>query len=127
VENNDYAKNVLLIAELRNNDKANDILVRVMNRENNSLASFFYKSGLNFHDRMVISVDKEIIQGYFGFYDGSAGRYSITFADSTGGAKLYEILRSVKMLFYYSMKNARNGQRRKIFVYRQYIQPLQYG
>jgi hypothetical protein len=41
VENNEYAENVMLIAEICDNDAANDIIVRVINKENESLTSFF--------------------------------------------------------------------------------------
>jgi formylglycine-generating enzyme required for sulfatase activity len=85
VENNDYAKNVLIIAEIHDNDKANDVVVRVKNTENHSLTSFFYKSGINFPDRMFMSADGENIEGRFGFYDSSTEKYSVTFLDNNTG------------------------------------------
>jgi len=84
VENNEYAKNAMLIAEIRDNDKTNDLIVRVKNTENNSLTSFFYERGMSFPDRMVLSADGEDVKGRFGFYDSSTEQYSITFSDDTG-------------------------------------------
>ena len=84
VENNEYTENVVLIAEIRDNDKANDIVVRVMNGENKSLTSFFYRSGESFPDRMIMDIDGENVEGRFTFYDSLTETYSVTFFDDTG-------------------------------------------
>jgi len=94
VENNDYAKNTLIIADIYDNNKANGVVVHIANKENNSLTSFFYSNGMNFPDRMFISADGEIVEGRFGFYDSATEKYSISFFDSTGES---ETLRDIPL------------------------------
>jgi len=94
VENNPYTENVVVIAELRDNNITNDIVVRVHNTENSSLTSFFYASGKSFPDRMVIRMEGGDITGRFGYYSSSAEQYSMTFFDNAGES---ETLRDVTL------------------------------
>ena len=95
VENSEYTKDVVLIAEIRDNDISNNRVVRVQNTENNSMASFFYDNGMSFPDSMIITTGEENIEGSFGFYDNSTEKYSITFFDNNTGES--ETLRDITL------------------------------
>jgi formylglycine-generating enzyme len=106
VENNEYTKDIMLIAEIRDNDVSNNaVRVRVLNTENNSLASFHYDRGMSFPDSMIINTGEEDIEGSFDFYDSSTETYSVTFFDNNTGESetIQDILLNKNMFSLYAV------------------------
>lgn len=84
VENNELAKDILVMAEIPNDDIDNSIVVRVINKQNNSLVSFFYFRGQYFPHKVVITADGENIIGQFSLYNPLSETYSVTFTYENG-------------------------------------------
>jgi len=90
VENNELTSNVLVLAEIANNNIDNTVVVKIINRENDSFTSFFYNSGFNFPHKMVISMDGEEVEGRFSFYDYFNESYSVQFENEEGDIEYYK-------------------------------------
>ena len=92
VENNELAQGVMVTSEIRDNNIYNDVVVRVINRQNNSLASFFYYSGQRFPYKVVLSMDGEDVNGKFSLYDHANETYSVEFSNDNGEREQIENL-----------------------------------
>jgi len=99
VENNELTKDVLVLAEIRDDDIDNDVVVRVINRQNNSLVSFFYYRGQYFPHKVVITSDGETIIGKFSLYNTLSEKYSVEFTNKDGGSENYNNLILNKKVF----------------------------
>jgi hypothetical protein len=84
VENNELTKDVLVMAEIQNDNIDNDIVVRVINKQNHSLVSFFYYRGQYFPHKAVITTNDENIIGRFSLYDPLSETYSVEFTYENG-------------------------------------------
>jgi len=89
VENNELTKDVMVLAELPNDNIDNDIVVRVINKQNNSLVSFFYFRGQYFPHKTVVTIDGENIIGNFSLYNPLSGTYSVEFTYKDGESENY--------------------------------------
>jgi hypothetical protein len=92
IENNDAAQGVLVVAEIYGNNLDNDMVVRVINRNNNSIVSVFYRSRMLFPHSIFITVEGENILGTFSNYNHGTQRYSVTFTDDYGEEEIFENL-----------------------------------
>jgi len=92
VENNELAQGVMVLSEIRDNNIYNDVVVRVINKQNDSLVSMFYHSGKNFPYRIAISADGEDITGVFSSYNPLTETYSVEFSNGDGESELFKDL-----------------------------------
>jgi len=99
VEKNELAKDVLVMAEIRNDNIDNDVVVRVINKQNNSLVSFFYYKDQYFPHKVVITIDGETIIGQFSLYSPLSETYSVEFNYKTGESENYNNLILNKNVF----------------------------
>jgi uncharacterized membrane protein len=99
VENNELAEEVLVLGEIRNNNIYNDIVVRVINKENDSLVSFFYHANERFPYKIAISAEDEEIAGNFSLYDELTETYSLEFFSEEGERELFDNLVLNKNVF----------------------------
>jgi len=89
VENNELTKDVLVLAEIQNDNIDNDVVVRVINKQNNSLVSFFYYRGQIFPHKTVITIDGDTITGQFSIYNAAFETYSVEFTNKDGESEKY--------------------------------------
>jgi hypothetical protein len=92
IENNDAAQGVLVVAEIYGNNLDNDMVVRVINRNNNSIVSVFYRSRMFFPHSIFMTVDGENISGTFSNYNPGTQTYSVTFTDDYDDKEIFENL-----------------------------------
>jgi len=90
VENNELTKDLFVLAEIQNDNIDNDVVVRVVNRENNSLVSFFYYRGQYFPHKTVITIDGEDIIGRFSPYNMHSETYSVEFTYEDGESDSFQ-------------------------------------
>ncbi|MDR2923245.1 MAG: hypothetical protein LBU85_07885 [Treponema sp.] len=90
VENNELATDVLVLAEIRDNNIDNDVVVRVINKQNNSLVSFFYHNGKDFPYKVAITIDGQDITGEFSMYDVIEEKYSVEFTYDNNKTEKYK-------------------------------------
>ena len=83
VENNEQAKDVLIISEITGNNIGNDVVVRVINGQNDSFASFFFHSGQKFPYKIAMTMDGEDVVGIFSMYNDFDQTYSVEFTYET--------------------------------------------
>jgi len=86
VENNELTKDILVVSEIRDNNIDNEIAVSVINRQNKSLTSFFYRNGQYFPYKVIINIDGEEITGNFSLYNMLKETYSVNFEYEDGGS-----------------------------------------
>jgi hypothetical protein len=92
VEDNEMAEGVLLLSEIPENDPANDNVVRVINKNNNSIVSFFYRSGEGFPYKMVITRDDDVVYGQFSEYNDVSETFSVAFQYEDELAEVNDLL-----------------------------------
>ncbi|MDR2965800.1 MAG: hypothetical protein LBU88_08500 [Treponema sp.] len=120
VENNDLAKDVMVIAEILDDHIDNNVVVRVINGQNNSLVSFFYHSGQYFPYKMVITINGEDIEAGFSMYNWLKQTYSVEFFDDAGESETYNNLVLNKNIFYFheysdTLTETQNERLQKIY------------
>ena len=89
VENNELAKDVLIVSEIYGNNIDNDVVVRVINGQNNSLVSFFFFRGQEFPYKMVMTMDGEDAVGIFSLYNPLQQTYSVEFTYETNETEAF--------------------------------------
>ncbi|MCL2411707.1 MAG: hypothetical protein FWC97_08700 [Treponema sp.] len=99
IDNNKLAEGVVVIAELPGNYIDNEMVVRVINRQNNSVVSFFYFADQLFPHRMVLTIDGEEAIGNFSVYNPLTETYSITFSNEEGETEVFDNLVLNKNVF----------------------------
>jgi hypothetical protein len=79
IEDNEVAEGVAVIAEVPGNDLDNDSIVRVVNNNNQSVVSFFFRKNQVFPYQVVAQSEEGRVTGNFSLYDLIDERYAIQF------------------------------------------------
>jgi len=99
VENNELTRDVMVVSEIHDNKTINDVVVRIINRQNNSLVSMFYHSYNKFPYKIAMSMDGQDITGRFSTYNQENETYSVEFSNGDGDTELFEDLILNKNVF----------------------------
>jgi hypothetical protein len=79
IEDNEVAEGVAVIAEIPGNDLNNGSIVRVVNNNNQSVVSFFFRKNQIFPHQVVTQSEKGTVTGTFSLYNPTDQQYSVLF------------------------------------------------
>ena len=126
VENNIHADKLMIIADLYNDDINNDILVHLIDKQNDSHTTFYYRRNQEFPYKAIINTDEREISVNFSAYNLYAMTYSVEFLysinyENNSLSNIFEIsgiILNKNILFlqdYTELTDTQNIRMRKIF------------